>query len=465
MPQTHRPAKPLAVIDVVGLTPSVIGDHTPNLRAYLDSRSSLGLIPPLPAVTTTCQSTMLTGAPPSEHGIVGNGWYDRALCEVMFWKQSNRLVQREKVWDVMRRRDEHATCLNMFWWFNMYSSADFSVTPRPRYKADGRKIPDCYSNPPDLRHHLQEKLGPFPLFKFWGPMASIESTEWIARATMITHAMTSPTLTLVYLPHLDYEFQRSGPESEQSRKEAAELDRVFGMLIDYFQTMDVETMVLSEYGIVPVSRPVHINRALREQGFIEVRHEDGTEIFDAGASRAFAVADHQIAHVYVKDPADLDAISKLLEGLDGVAQVLDASGQSAAGLAHERAGDLTVLAEPDAWFTYYYWLDDAQAPDFARTVDIHRKPGYDPAELFVDPSISNPKLALGLKLAKKKLGFRTLMDMIPLDASLVKGSHGRTDNPAESCPMLIGNGLPARDDGRLAMAAVRDVMLDRLFRE
>ncbi len=463
MPLVTQKANPLAVLNVVGLSPSVLGEHTPNLNQYIEARQSRELVPHLPAVTTTSQSTMLTGSPPSDHGIVGNGWYDRAQCEVQFWKQSNRLVQHDKVWDEMRRRDPEATCLNMFWWYNMYSTADYSVTPRPRYKADGRKIPDCYSNPPDLRDHLQAKLGAFPLFKFWGAMAGFESSRWIAEATVEAYMHTEATLTLVYLPHLDYALQKFGPGSDEARRAAVEVDGLFGRLDMYFASCGVQTMLVSEYGISPVSRPVHINRVLREHGMLEVREEDGTELLDAGASRAFAVADHQVAHVYIKDPADLDLVARALEGVEGIEQVLDTGDMVAENVSHARSAELLCVANEDAWFTYYYWLDGERAPDFARCVDIHRKPGYDPAELFVDPAISWPKLKICTKLIRKKLGFRTLMDVIPLDASLVKGSHGRVDVAAGERPMKFATSLPETDDGRLEMTAVRAVMLDLMF--
>jgi hypothetical protein len=108
------------------------------------------------------------------------------------------------------------------------------------------------------------------------------------------------------------------------------------------------------------------------------------------------------------------------------------------GVDHERSGELVAIADVGAWFTYYYWFDDDGAPDFARTVDIHRKPGYDPVELFIDPQIKLPRLKVAGKVLKKKLGFRTLMDVIPLDAGLVRGSHGRLPTVDEDYPVLIG---------------------------
>ena len=192
------------VIDIVGLSSSLIGEHTPFLKKYCGSKKLQTIQPMLPAVTTSVQSTYVTGKWPGEHGIVGNGWYDRIECEVKFWKQSNKLVFGEKIWDRAKKQDPSFTCSKMFWWYNMYSTADFSVTPRPNYLADGRKMPDCYSHPADLRDYLQKALGQFPLFQFWGPGANIVSTKWIADASMLTDDKYDPTLTLIYLPHLDY---------------------------------------------------------------------------------------------------------------------------------------------------------------------------------------------------------------------------------------------------------------------
>ncbi|HZO75279.1 MAG TPA: nucleotide pyrophosphatase/phosphodiesterase family protein [Ktedonobacteraceae bacterium] len=425
------------VINVVGLTPRLIGPAMPRLRAFMASGAQATIKPVLPAVTCSVQATFLTGCTPNEHGIVGNGWYFRDECEVKFWKQSNALVQRPKIWKMARRLDPTFTCANLCWWFNMYSSADYAVTPRPLYPADGRKIPDIYTCPADLRFALQKELGQFPLFQFWGPHTSIASSHWIAEAAKTVDRCYNPTLTLIYLPHLDYCLQRFGPDCRRISSDLSELDEVCGDLIDYYKTRDTRILFVSEYGIVPVSRAIHLNRELRKHGLLAVRRELGRELLDAGASDAFAVADHQVAHIYVNNRARLNEVCALLQAVDGVAQVLDDEGKREMHLDHPRAGDLIALAEPDAWFTYYYWFDDARAPDYARTVDIHRKPGYDPVELFIDPHLKLPQLKVGWKLLKKSLGFRYLMDIIPLDASLVRGSHGRADTASEDSPVLL----------------------------
>ncbi len=425
-----------AVLNVVGLTPDLLGEATPRLRAFVDRGKLATVTPTLPAVTCTAQSTYLTGTHPDQHGIVANGWYFRDESEIKFWRQSNTLVQRPKIWETARALDPSFTCANLFWWYNMYSSVDYSVTPRPMYPADGRKLPDIYTQPADLRPALQGKLGQFPLFNFWGPNTSIRATQWIADAAKWVEEHHAPTLTLVYLPHLDYGLQRFGPDDPRMAAELRELDTVCGDLIDFYQARDTEVIVLSEYGIVPVSRPVHLNRRLREHGLIAVREELGRELLDAGASAAFAVADHQIAHVYVNDPTRLSQVRSLLKETQGVAEVLDEAGKRAHHLDHPRSGELIALAAPDSWFTYYYWLDDQRAPDYARTVDIHRKPGFDPVELFLDPALRLPKAKVGLTLLRKQMGFRYLMDVIPLDADLVRGSHGVPTAPG-AAPLFV----------------------------
>lgn len=454
---------PLVVLNIVGLTPELIGQHTPNIALLAQGGALRALRTVTPAVTCSVQATFLTGLLPSGHGAVGNGWLFRDLYEVWLWRQSNRLLSGERVWDAAKARNRGFTCANMFWWYNMASTADFAVTPRPIYKADGRKIPDCYAQPADLRDELTDKLGPFPLFQFWGPATSIASSRWIADASLHVLATRDPTLTLVYLPHLDYVLQRLGPDAPEVATDLAEVDAEAGRLIDAARASGRRIIVLSEYGIVPVSTPVHINRALREAGLLAVRTEQGGEHLDAPQSRAFAVADHQIAHVYVADPADVGLVRTVIEGLDGVAEVWADEEKRANGLDHARSGELVALARSDAWFTYYYWLDDARAPDFARCVEIHRKPGYDPVELFLDPGIRFPKLAIGRRLVQRALGLRTLMDVIALDAHLVRGSHGRADTANERGPVFLSSEPDLLPSGPIDAVMVKDLMLAHMF--
>ncbi len=452
------------VIDAVGLTPGLLSSNTPRLSEFAGRGRVAAIGPVLPAVTTTVQSTYLTGKWPSEHGIVGNGWYFRDECEIKFWRQSNALVQRPKVWELARERDPSFTCANLFWWYSMYSSADYAVTPRPMYPADGRKLPDVWTHPPELRARLQRQLGQFPLFQFWGPATGVRSTQWIADAAIAIDRDHAPTLTLIYLPHLDYCLQKFGPDPNRIASDLRELDGVCGRLIDHYDSQGARVIVLSEYAIEPVSRPVHLNRILREAGLITVREELGHELLDAGASKAFAVADHQVAHVYVNDPSRITQVRALLEATPGVQEVLDEEGKRRWHLDHPRSGELVAIARPQAWFTYYYWLHDARAPDFARTVDIHRKPGYDPAELFVDPMIKFPQVKIATTLAKKKLGFRALMKVIPTEASLVRGSHGRPAPSAAHGPLLMTNAPDLLPQDSIGPTDVCETMMNHLFK-
>ena len=453
-----RSRSPLVVIDIVGLTPSLLGTHTPYLNRLIEDGFLATLDGVFPAVTCTAQASMLTGTPPAVHGIVANGWYFRDLAEIWFWRQSNHLVQGEKVWETLRRARSDFTCAKLFWWYNMYSSADWSITPRPIYLADGRKIPALYSQPADLHVGIEQQLGPFPFFDFWGPKAGIAASEWIAACTREIFTRKRPNLTLVYLPHLDYNLQRLGPRHPSIRRDVAQIDQIAGQLIEDLRAHGADVLVVSEYGMEQATSAVHINRVLREHGYTAVRQTLGWEMLDAGASRAFAVADHQVAHVYVTSPKDIGPVRYLLETTSGIGQVLGEEDKPQWGLDHPRAGELIAVAEPGCWFTYYYWVDEAKAPDFARTVDIHRKPGYDPVELFINPRISLPGLKVGWRLFQKKLGFRMLMDVIPLDAGLVKGTHGRPPEGPLLGPLLIGSNSVLATD-RIAMTEVHDVIL------
>ncbi|MFD1506290.1 alkaline phosphatase family protein [Georgenia yuyongxinii] len=444
----------MVVIDVVGLTPRLL-EHMPHVRAvaHRGYQAELGTV--LPAVTCSAQSTFLTGLPPSEHGIVGNGWYFRDLGEILLWRQHNGLVSGEKVWETIRRERPY-TVANVCWWYAMGSTAETTVTPRPAYHADGRKEPDCWTWPPSLHDELVSELGPFPLFTFWGPGASIESSRWIVGAAR--KLMPHHDLTLVYVPHLDYDLQRFGPSGPEAVRAAREVDAVLAPLLDDAMATATTVVVLSEYGITDVSRPVDVNRALRRAGLLHVHTNATGELLDTWTSRAFAAADHQIAHVYVREPEDVPLVRDLLAELPGVAEVLGEEGKAAYGLNHPRAGELVLLAEPDAWFTYYYWLDDARAPDFARLVEIHKKPGYDPAELFLDPTDRWVKARAAKALLRKKLGMRYTMDVVPLDPSPLRGSHGRLPaDPADGPVLLCSDPQGAR--ARVAATEVRDVLL------
>jgi predicted AlkP superfamily pyrophosphatase or phosphodiesterase len=447
------------VLNVVGLTRSLIGPSTPRLRGFMQEGWNASLKEIFPALTCSSQAAMLTGTPPSGNGIVANGWYFKDIAEVGFWKQNNGLIQGEKIYEKLKRENPGFTCAKLFWWYNMYAEADWSVTPRPHYPADGRKVFDVYTHPAEIHDYMLNDLGPFPFFEFWGPGAGIGSSRWIAECAKWIHEKKRPTLSLVYLPHLDYGLQRFGPGAPELRKELEAIDAVVGDLIDYYRERKVRILIVSEYGISKVARHTHPNRILRRAGLLTVRMSLTWELLDAGASAAFAVSDHQICHIYVKDKSRIAEVAALFEKEPGQRAVLTGDAIDKAGLRHERSGDVILMAEPDNWYTYYYWEDDRKAPDFARCVDIHRKPGYDPVELFVDPAIRNVKLKMGATLLKKKLGFRYYMDVIPLTPELVKGSHGTpADNPDEGA-LVISEVMSLRPPSdSLPMTAVRDLI-------
>ena len=370
---------------------------------------------------------MLTGLAPRDHGIVGNGWYYRDTQEVRFWQQANSLIQGAKLYDSFETA-------KMFWWFNQSSSARYSATPKPHYGSDGSKVFDILDC---TECDLLSKHGPFPFFSFWGPHAGLPSSKWIAEASATVIREKKPELTLVYLPHLDYDFQRF---QQPSFERVKEVDQCVETVVAAARVIGAEVVVVSEYGLERVENPVHINRVLREAGLLKlnqgIRRGPFGEMLIPGDANAFAVADHQIAHVYVKSTSDLASVRNLLETQDGIESVVEPGELE---LDHPRSGELIAIANSKSWFTYYYWLDQRLAPDFARCVDIHRKPGYDPCELFM-----TSKLRAIANVAKKKLGFRYRMDVIPLDAGLVGGSHGRILARGKG-PMILGPGEPPTD--------------------
>jgi predicted AlkP superfamily pyrophosphatase or phosphodiesterase len=426
----------LLVAIAVGLRPKDLV-HAPVLRGLGGHGFAAPLDTVFPAVTCSVQASFLTGLQPSAHGAVGNGWYFRDLAQVMLWRQQNQLVHGEKLYEAARR--EHgARTAKLFWWWNMYArDVAWSVTPRPEYHANGLKKPGLYSEPPELQAELQQQLGPFPLFDFWGPRAGIRSTQWIVSSTLAVIARHDPDVVLAYLPHLDYDHQRWGPDDPRSVQAVKDLDAQCLRLIERAREKKAHVVVLSEYGIENATTPVFVNRVLHEHGLLRVQETSHGQLLDCGACRAFAVADHQCAHVYVRDASDVEPVRALLGRLPGVERVLDRGQQRELGIDHERSGELVAIAAPGCWFAYHYWLDESRRPDFAPTVDIHRKPGYDPAELFVDPKLALPKLKVAATLAKKALGFRYLMDVIPTDPSMVRGTHGRLYGDDAAGPVFL----------------------------
>ncbi len=326
----------------------------------------------------------------------------------------------------------------------MNTDVDISVTPRPAYHADGKKSPDIYTWPPELKQTLIAQHGEFPLFKFWGPLSNIVSSAWIADSFCSTSEQSPCDLSLCYLPHLDYDFQRFGPSGDHVARNLEELDNCVGKIINHADNQGAEIIVVSEYGIEPCDYAVPINRALREQGFLAVTTNATGELLDPGMSKAFAVCDHQIAHIYCQSPSDIQSCKQTLASLAGIDRLYIGEERKEIGLDHPRSGDIIALAEQTAWFLYDYWLNDAMKPDFAHSIEIHKKPGYDPRELFFDPK--GGKLRSAKALLRKKLGLRYTMNPVPLDPSLVKGSHGRLPSAPERGPLLIASNAQHEQD-------------------
>ncbi len=419
----------LWLIDVVGLVRAHLGTDTPALSRLAGSGQVVDLDPALPAVTTTAQTTMLTGADPTRHGIVANGWFFRDLGEVLLWRQSERLIQAPLPWS-----GGGLPTLKHCWWYAMHTGCTATVTPRPVYHHDGRKSPDCYAWPPELKTAIDRAHGTFPLFSFWGPGAGIASTRWIAESFLTAVAVARPRLALCYLPHLDYDLQRFGPTGPHLARNLRAVDACVARIVDAAAAHGAQVAVVSEYGIAAVDHGLAINRVLRTAGWLVAVRNAAGELIDTGASRAFAMADHQCAHIYVRDPADVAAVRSLIAGMEGVAETYALGERATVGLDHARSGEVVAFAAPGCWFMHDWWLDEAHAPDFARCVEIHKKPGYDPRELLFDPAGGRRRAALAL--LRKALGLRYRMAVIPGDDRLVRGSHGRRPGAGDR-PLLI----------------------------
>jgi predicted AlkP superfamily pyrophosphatase or phosphodiesterase len=455
--------QPLVLVNAVGLTPRLL-EFAPRVSAVAKAGWVADMPEVVPAVTCTAQATLLTGESVNRHGVVANGWLFRDTNEVRFWQQSNRLIQAEPLYATARKRAKERgrsfTSAKLFWWFNQGAAVDISVTPKPHYGVDGNKAFGITGTPPGYAERLEARLGKFPFPAFWGPTAGLPATEWIAKCAADLIRESRPDLTLVYLPHLDYEPQRRGPSGCDLAKHVRELDAAAAPLLDAAKAAGARLWVVSEYGHCNVSTPALPNRALREHGLLEVRDGPFGEQLDLYRSRAFAVCDHQLAHVYVADPADVPRARDVLAPLPGVGRVLVGEERAEFHLDHERSGEIVLLAKPDAWFAYPFWIDDAIAPDYARAVAIHHKPGFDPCELFWDPKLTLPKLHAARRLIQKKLGFRTVFDVVPLDPGLVRGSHGLPATDSHDRPILIGHGTKPRPS--MPMTAVRDLILGAL---
>ncbi|WP_123623592.1 alkaline phosphatase family protein [Halorubrum sp. CSM-61] len=422
------------VLDVVGLQPRHLeAGLAPNVKRFVNGDSVASLEPPFPAVTVPAQTTLATGQSPAEHGDVANGEYDRDERSVAFWERDRG--SRNRLWEAASD-DAGLTTGALFFQHLIGTSADVAVTPSPIEDENNDMIEmDCWTNPDDFYDALREEHGHFPLHNYWGPAAGEAGSEWILEAARESIARYDPDLLWIYVPHLDYDAQRHGPRSTEFEEAVATVDDMLGEFLAWLVTTDrwSETVVnvVNEYGFHPVDTPVFPNRALREAGLLSVEDDgSGGEEVDIPASRAFAMVDHQVAHVYTGAP---DEARRVLSELSGVAAVLGAEGKRERDLDHRNAGDLVLVAESNAWFQYYWWTDDESAPYYATDMDIHAKPGFDPCELFFGDA-----------------------GLASLDPTKVSGSHGRVDEEAYG---MYGLGGPAAPELALDDTAVdaRDV--------
>ncbi|MDS0298882.1 alkaline phosphatase family protein [Halogeometricum sp. S1BR25-6] len=439
-------ASRVVVLNVVGLQPDHVDpESTPNLAGLFGDGATTGAVPPFPAVTIPSQTTLSTGVSPSTHGDVSNAEYDRETDTVELWGRNSG--DRNRVWEAAR--DADVTTGALFFQHLYGTSADVAVTPKPIEDENNNLIEmNCWTNPDGFYEELREEYGHFPLHNYWGPAANAQGSEWILSAAREATERYDPEMLWTYVPHLDYTGQSHGPNSEAFDEALSEVDELVGDYLDFLEETDqwdeTAVVVVSEYGFHEVSRPVFPNRALREAGLMKTRDAEGDEegqVPDLSASEAFAVADHQVAHVYC-DAEAVETAREALESLDGIERILDGDDQAAYDIDSQSAGDLVLVADPDAWFAYYWWDDGEEAamPPYADSVDIHEKPGYDPCELFLGED-----------------GF------VSTDPSKVKGSHGRVD--PETTP-FFGIGGPAAPslslDGDIDMRQVAPTVLDLL---
>lgn len=401
--------KKLIFVSVPGLRPVDVADPavTPNLCKLSDAGGWAASRPSFPAVTSSVQANMFTGQHPDRHGVIANGFYHRDRREVVFWVAFNDILEAPQLWTSLHANTPPITTALLCGQNIKRAAADYIITPAPIHQPDGTEKPWCYDKPEGLYERMMADLGGFPLHRYWGPMAGLPSSQWIVDAATWLLREEGPDFCHVYIPHLDYAAQKVGPNAKEAAEALREFDGLFGTFVEQVRALpdgeNVEWIVAGEYAMTHVDMPLYPNRILREEAFLEVRQDDdGGERIDFQNSSAFAMVDHQFAHVFVQDPGKVRAVADCFQHQNGIDAVLVGEQRCEVHMDHPRSGEIILIARDHAWFAYYYWLADETAPGFARTVDIHRKPGYDPVELFFEPTTKS----------------------IPLDATLVKGSHG-----------------------------------------
>ncbi len=361
-----------------------------------------------PAVTCPVQASMRTALPPAGHGMVANGGYFPQLKKVLFWEQAATLVSGERVWAPLRSAG--GTAGMMFWQQSLVDDLDLVLSPRPIHKHEGGMIQDCYSMPGDLYGRLCKDIGrSFNLMHYWGPVTSRKSSEWIADATIAVMKDPAPDLLFSYIPHLDYDLQRKGPDHPRAAQALDVLETLTGKLDQACRESGYDWVMFGDYEINPVTQPpVFPNRILRDAGLFRTRMLKGMAYPDFFSGGTFAMVDHEVAHVYVGDPQDREQVRGLFANQQGIDRILDRQAQKELGLDHASSGDFVLVSSEGSWFAYPWWTERREAPDFATHVDIHNKPGFDPCELYFGwppPGIS-------------------------MNVSKIGGTHGRSCNVA-----------------------------------
>ncbi|MEM7405112.1 MAG: nucleotide pyrophosphatase/phosphodiesterase family protein [Pseudomonadota bacterium] len=450
----------LLLLNVAALCPAEVDpQRTPTLAALADRGTLSPLRAPFPSLTCTSHATMVTGALPATHGVVGNGWYERHHARVFMWNRSAHQVGGETIWDAARARHPDLKVANLFWRFVADSSCDLQVTERPVYWTSGRKTFDFYTSPPSLHDRLVARHGKFPFMHFWGPFAGLKSTAWILAALEQVMREDDPDLLLGYAPYLDYEGQRHGPESAQARDALTNMDRALGALLTAAQSSGRDVALVSDYGFKQVDQPVYINRELRKAGYVSIEEAANGDQIEAGKSRAFAVCDNQAAHVYVADADDIEPVRKLLMATAGISDVLDREAQARVGIDHERSGELVAAAAPNAWFAYPYWLQPERAPDFDPCIAIFDKAGFDPCELFPPPGAFG-KLHIALRVMQKMARLAVPFDVINPDATLPRGARNIAPEDPEGAVLIT---RWSRDTATVPMQDLKSLLLARMF--
>jgi predicted AlkP superfamily pyrophosphatase or phosphodiesterase len=418
--------------NIVGLSPQLLNKliEMPHFSKLMKKGQKADLNPVFPGLTLPGQASFSTGTLPAEHGIVANGFFYRDRFEVSFWDQYRSLVQADPIWETLKHENPDLKTAVLFFQNTLYCDADFIITPKPMHTDEGL-VQWCYSKPAGLYEAVCDNIGrPFNLMDYWGPFASPKASEWIMEAAidLVTHH--APDFMSVYLPHLDYSCQKFGPDDPRIDDDLKVLDNLMGKFLNTLEHMEImensTLCIFSEYSLTQVTGAVCLNRELRKAGFLKIREIEGREYLDFELSRAFAMVDHQIAHIYIKDANDINPVKALIQNLSGVDQVLAENGKKEFGINHERSGELIAVSDPDQWFAYYWWERNEKAPDFADHIDIHRKPGYDPLELFMD-----------MKTMK-----------IPQTTELLKGSHGAPPKNGQGMAALMLSGAQA---GRISL--------------